>query len=100
MRTVVVTTGAELSLLEALEFYENKLTANQILTLYDQVITRVASLTHAVFHGQIETEMEHRGQGHRRLIEGHFKIIYRVEGDTVYVTDIFDSRQHPEKMKG
>jgi plasmid stabilization system protein ParE len=100
MRTVIVTTGAELSFLSALEFYEDKLTAAQLSTLYDQVITRVSSLTHAVFHGQMEPEMEHRGQGHRRLIEGHFKIIYRVEGETVYVTDIFDSRQNPEKMKG
>jgi len=37
---------------------------------------------------------------HRRAIEGHFKIIYRVEGETIYVTDFFDSRQDPAKMKG
>lgn len=44
--------------------------------------------------------LEHLGLGHRRLIESHYKIIYRVVGEYIYVTDIFDSRQDPEKMKG
>ena len=30
----------------------------------------------------------------------HYKIIYRVVGEYIYVTDIFDSRQDPDKMKG
>jgi hypothetical protein len=38
--------------------------------------------------------------GHRRLVESHYKIIYRVVGEYIYVTDIFDSRQDPDKMKG
>lgn len=40
------------------------------------------------------------GKEHRRIIEGHYKIIYRVEGQAIYITDIFDSRQDPNKMKG
>ena len=31
---------------------------------------------------------------------GYFKIIYKVEKGAVYITDFFDSRQDPEKMKG
>ena len=30
----------------------------------------------------------------------HYKIIYRVIGETIYITDIFDSGQDPDKMKG
>ena len=44
--------------------------------------------------------LEHLGLGHRPIIEGHFKIIYKVEGEYIYITDIFDSRQDPDKMKG
>ncbi len=29
-----------------------------------------------------------------------FKIIYKVEGNIVFITDFFDSRQDPTKMKG
>lgn len=49
--------------------------------------------------GQKEEYLEHMGQSHRRIIEGYYKIIYRVEGETIYVTDIFDTRQDPARMK-
>jgi len=44
--------------------------------------------------------LEHLQMGHRRLVQSHYKIIYRIEGNTIYITDIFDSRQDPAKMKG
>ena len=50
--------------------------------------------------GQKEEYLEHLGKSHRRLIEGHFKIIYRIEDDMVYITDFFDIRQDSMKMKG
>ncbi len=50
--------------------------------------------------GQFEKELEHLGQDHRRLVVGHFKVIYRVVGRTIMVTDIFDSRRDPKGMKG
>jgi mRNA-degrading endonuclease RelE of RelBE toxin-antitoxin system len=51
------------------------------------------------FIGQQEEYLAHLNKGHRRLIEGNYKIIYRVQDDVIYVTDIFDSRQDPAKMK-
>ena len=50
--------------------------------------------------GQKEEFLEHLGKNHRRLIEGHFKIFYRIEDDMVYITDFFDTRQDPMKMNG
>lgn len=49
---------------------------------------------------QREEYLEHLGKGHRRVIEGHVKIIYRIEKEHIYIIDFFDSRQDPEKMKG
>ena len=37
---------------------------------------------------------------YRRIVVGHIKIIYRVGRTIIHVTDIFDSRQDPGKMKG
>jgi len=51
------------------------------------------------FAGQKEEFLEDMKLEHRRIVEGNYKIIYRIHGDTVYVTDIFDSRQNPIKMK-
>lgn len=50
--------------------------------------------------GQFEEALEHLGQAHRRIVVGHFKIIYRVVGKTILVTDIFDSRRDPKGIKG
>ncbi|MFT3884083.1 MAG: type II toxin-antitoxin system RelE/ParE family toxin [Flavobacteriales bacterium] len=50
--------------------------------------------------GQFEPELEWANAGHRRIIVRDFKIIYRIDGDTIVVNDIFDSRQDPRKMKG
>ncbi len=35
----------------------------------------------------------------RYLIEGDYKILYRVETNEVFILDIFDTRQDPAKMK-
>lgn len=51
-------------------------------------------------HYQQEEYLEHLGKGHRRIIHGYFKIIYRLEGELIYVTDFFDTRRDPAKMKG
>lgn len=48
----------------------------------------------------LEECLQHLGKLHRRIIEGNYKIIYRVEGENIYITDIFDSRQNPDKMRG
>ncbi len=48
--------------------------------------------------GQIEENLESLGLGHRYLIEGNYKIIYRIQGKIISITDIFDTRQDPEKM--
>lgn len=33
------------------------------------------------------------------LIEGNYKVIYRIEEQVIYIIQIFDSRQDPNKMK-
>ncbi|WP_035467508.1 type II toxin-antitoxin system RelE/ParE family toxin [Algoriphagus mannitolivorans] len=72
----------------------------KVLEIRNQLLDKAESLTTNPHLGQIEEYLEHLEKGHRRLIEGNFKIIYRVESDCVYITDFFDTRQHPEKMKG
>jgi plasmid stabilization system protein ParE len=49
--------------------------------------------------GALEENLADLNQGHRYIIEGNYKIIYRVINDEIYITDIFDCRQNPSKMK-
>ena len=50
--------------------------------------------------GQYEPFLEYKGEGHRKLTVGNFKVVYLVTKNEVHVTDIFDARQDPRKMKG
>lgn len=48
--------------------------------------------------GQYEPLLDQLGLKHRRLVSGNYKIIYRIIDDLIFVSDIFDARQDPEKM--
>ena len=49
--------------------------------------------------GAIEDNLIELKQGHRYIVEGNYKIIYRIIHDNVYITDVFDCRQNPQKIK-
>ena len=68
--------------------------------LKKRLFDRADSLALNPFKGQGEEYLRHLKEDHRRIIEGHFKIIYKIENEVIYITDFFDSRQKPEKMKG
>ena len=97
---LVYTEQALISLEELLEFIATKVSHEKLIEIRDQILDRADTLLLQPLKGQKEPFLEHLGLGHRRLVESHFKIIYRVVGEYIYVTDIFDSRQDPDKMKG
>jgi plasmid stabilization system protein ParE len=72
----------------------------KVLGIRNQLLDKADSLITDPHIGQYEEYLEHLEKGHRRLVEGNFKIIYRIESDCIYITDFFDTRQDPEKMKG
>lgn len=63
-----------------------------------QVAAKLQWLRMNAGQGQLEPDLEVLGLGHRRVIAGTFKIIYRVEPELVIVTDIFDSRRDPKTV--
>ncbi len=64
-----------------------------------QVNKKILLLRDTPMMGQEEESLVELGQGHRYLVEENYKIIYRIIDDVVYITDIFDTRQGPDKMK-
>ena len=51
------------------------------------------------FGGQVEPWLEHHRLGHRRVVVGNYKVVYRVHQDEVRIIDVFDARQDPGKMR-
>jgi len=67
--------------------------------IIDRVFDHIGLLARYPGLGQPEPDLASLGLGHRRLIVGHFKVIYRIDGELVVVLDIFDSRRDPVTMR-
>jgi toxin ParE1/3/4 len=48
--------------------------------------------------GQKEPLLSHKTDIYRYLVEGNYKIIYRVKRNRVIIDMVFDVRQNPDKM--
>ena len=47
--------------------------------------------------GNKEELLKHKKEEYRYLVEGNFKIIYKIDED-ILIIDVFDCRQNPKKM--
>ena len=48
--------------------------------------------------GQIESALEILKEGHRYLVIGNYKVVYKKVSEGILITDIFDTRQDPSKI--
>ncbi len=88
------------SLNEALNFIAPKVAYDKLLEIRTKILDKADTLLLRPNQGQEEPYLAHLKLEHRRLIEGNYKIIYRIVGEIIYITDIFDTRQETSKMKG
>ena len=100
--TVVYTDQCYESLDEITRFLleDREWSLEEVLALRSKLLDKADELEETYPHYQEEEYLSHLGKGHRRSIEGYFKIIYLVEGTLIHITDFFDTRQDPKKMKG
>lgn len=72
-------------------------------TMADRIAADILAVTGLLeqfpFGGQVEPWLAHQGLGHRRVVVGNFKLVYRILQEEVRIVDVFDSRQDPGKMK-
>lgn len=87
------------SLQDVLDFLFEEVPPEKINQIRDQIVETVNKLIVNPYIGQKEEFLSHLELNHRRIICGHYKIIYRIEGEIVFITDVFDSRQDPSAMK-
>ena len=86
------------SLQESLEFISDHVSAEKLQQIRLQILNAPDILLKNPKLGQPEEYLAHLNLGHRRIIEGHYKIIYRIKEQSIYITDIFDTRQDPKKI--
>ncbi|KYG83600.1 type II toxin-antitoxin system RelE/ParE family toxin [Roseivirga echinicomitans] len=96
---VLITGPAKAALKAIFEYYKSEGFGEYGIKLTQVIITKAKSLSKNYQRGQKEEMLKHLLKGHRYLIaKKHYKIIYRTEAEIVIVTDIFDTRQQPEKL--
>ncbi len=62
------------------------------------IIKKTLQLKDFPYLGQMEHQLEELGMEYRYLVEGNYKIIYRVEANDIIIANIFDTRQNPENI--
>lgn len=95
---VVITNQAKGSLEAIVEYYGASGFLRYGKSLRLSVLKKALLLKDFPQMGQEEETLQVLGLGHRYLVDGHYKIVYRIERETIYITDIFDTRQDPDKI--
>jgi len=62
----------------------------------DKIIYKVGTLLVTGF--EMSGQIDNLNPNYRRLIEGNYKILYKVTTDEIIIHGIFDARQHPNKF--
>lgn len=98
--TVEVTTQARLRLWSIWKRIALDTSADRADKVEARLLARAAELERHPHKGHPEPMLAHRGQGHRSLLLGRYKIIHLIAGERIYITDFFDTKQHPSRMRG
>ncbi|MGM0579859.1 MAG: type II toxin-antitoxin system RelE/ParE family toxin [Bacteroidota bacterium] len=92
---VVITEPAEKSLKDIYCRFEEHVA----IKIINKILDRADTLQTFSKRGRIVDELQSLQEEHRYIIEGNYKIIYKHENSKVYVTDVFDMNNDPEKIK-
>lgn len=88
---------AENCLKEISDYYSKEASPEKASEIVNKIMDRAETLENYSNRGRIEEDLRSLGKEHRYLLEYHYKIIYRVEGEIVTITDIFSNHQKPSK---
>lgn len=99
---VIVSPEAMRRFRESLSIYRTYMTRREVAKRVAEVKTILRYIGDHPGYGAYEDllAIPEDGIRYRRAIAGKFKIIYRVVRGTIQVSDIFDARQHPRRMRG
>ena len=94
---VVWTLSAQDELEIIYQYYslKSEIVANKIIS---SIFSRAKQLQEFPLSGQEEEFLKKTNKEHRYIVEGNYKIIYRISGSVVYISDVFDTRQNPQKI--
>ncbi len=97
---IIITRSALARLEQINEYFERKAGRKVAQKIVSSILNTIDSLKVHTKLGQKEETLAQLNKGHRYLVQGNYKVVYRQEDLCIYITDIFDTRQDPIKIKG
>ncbi|AZA73919.1 type II toxin-antitoxin system RelE/ParE family toxin [Chryseobacterium indoltheticum] len=95
---IVWTDFAIRNLKSIFEYHVEKANRKIAHKIKQKILTSAKQLISNPESGQLEFYLESLNQNHRYILEGNYKIIYRIVESNIVINDIFDVRQNPIKM--
>lgn len=96
----IIWTNFAISELKNIYLYHKMAASEKVAdNIKKSIFNTVKKLSKQPLIGAVEENLIDLNQEHRYLVSGNYKIIYRIIGSDVYITDVFDCRQNPQKMK-
>ncbi len=83
------------TLSEIYQYYKEKVSYTIAQKIKAEIFTATRQLKKHHSSGQIEMNLEELNEGHRYLVKGNYKIIYKEITEGILITDVFDTRQDP-----
>ena len=92
------TSNAKEDLLNIVDYIKQD-SVNAARKVYVQIKEKAQSSNFFPLRGRVVPELQRQGITiYRELIENPWRIMYKVENDTVYIMAIFDARQNVEEL--
>ena len=87
------------SLHDIYNYYRDNVSEKVAQSIKNSIFYSTKQLEKQPLSGTIESLLLDLDEGHRFIIRGNYKIIYKVYLKKIYITDVFDTRQNPDKIK-
>ena len=96
--TVKWTSNAKDDLLNIIDYIKQD-SINAAREVYERIKEKAQSSNFLPLRGRVVPELQQKGITiYRELIENPWRIMYKIENDTIYIMAIFDSRQNVEEL--
>lgn len=79
-------------------YYKLNVSSRVANKIKNEIFTATKQLEEHPNSGQIEMNLKELKEGHRYLVNGNYKVIYKRIEEGILITDIFDTRQDPKKI--
>jgi plasmid stabilization system protein ParE len=95
---VLWTKSALASLYDICKYYKVNVSITIACKVRDNILAVTSQLEKHSQIGQIEELLKEMESGHRYIVKDNYKIIYKIQTHKIYITDVFDTRQNPDKI--